>query len=63
MAALTAIRCCPTSRAYYDRKRSEGKRPVQAFMALARRRINVLWALLRDNRHYQASLPITAHAA
>lgn len=63
MAALTAIRCCPTSRAYYDRKRSEGKRPVQALMALARRRINVLWALLRDNRHYQASRPITAHAA
>ena len=35
------------SRAYYDRKRSEGKRHNQAVLALARRRVDVLWAMLR----------------
>jgi transposase len=38
----------PQSRAFYDRKRSEGKRHHQALLALARRRVNVLWAMLRD---------------
>ena len=36
----------PLSRAFYDRKRAEGKRHHQALIALARRRINVLWAML-----------------
>jgi hypothetical protein len=35
-------------RAFYDRKRAEGKRHTQALIALARRRVNVLWAMLRD---------------
>jgi transposase len=39
----------PASRAFYDRKRSEGKRHHQAVLALARRRVNVLWAMLRDD--------------
>ena len=53
MSALTSMRTDPTSRAYYDRKRSEGKRPIQAVICLARRRTNVLWALMRDNRTWQ----------
>jgi transposase len=40
------------SRDYYQRKRREGKRHIQAVLALARRRVNVLWALLRDNRPF-----------
>jgi hypothetical protein len=32
----------------YDRKRAEGKRDSQAVLALAQRRVNVLWAILRD---------------
>lgn len=43
----------PDSRAYYDRKRREGKRHHQAVIALARRRVNVLWAMLRDHRPYE----------
>jgi transposase len=38
----------PLSRAFYDRKRREGKRHHQALIALARRRINVLWAMLEN---------------
>ncbi len=63
MSALTAIRCDPDSKAYYQRKRDEGKRPIPATICLARRRTNVLYALIRDNRNWQpASPPITAAA-
>ena len=41
------------SRAYYLRKRAEGKPHHRAVIALARRRVNVLWAMLRDGKLYQ----------
>lgn len=48
---------CPLSswesRTFYDRKRREGKRHHQALIALARRRINVLWAMIRSRQPYQ----------
>ncbi len=37
----------PASRAFYDRKRREGKHHTQAIVALARRRVTVLWTMLR----------------
>jgi transposase len=58
-SALISIRCCEESRRFYDRKRAEGKRHTQAVLALARRRVNVLWALLRDGRCYQPIPPVT----
>lgn len=61
-SALISIRCCPESRRFYDRKRAEGKRHTQAVLALARRRVNVLWALLRDGRTYQTAVPAAAAA-
>jgi transposase len=64
MSALTSIRCDAHSRAYYQRKRKEGKRPIPATICLARRRTNVLYALIRDNRTWQPeSPPITESAA
>ncbi len=64
MSALTAVRCDPASKAYYQRKRDEGKRPIPATICLARRRTNVLYALIRDNRTWQPdSPPITKSAA
>ena len=42
------------SRAFYDRKRAEGKKHTQALIALARRRVNVLWAMLRDGTTFEA---------
>ncbi len=47
-SAFASLRAAPESRAFYDRKRAEGKRHTQALIALARRRVNVLWAMLRD---------------
>ncbi|MET8276857.1 IS110 family transposase [Streptomyces sp. NPDC005096] len=61
-SALTSIRSCPESRTFYERKRAEGKRHTQAVLALARRRVNVLWALPRDNRCYSALPPLAAVA-
>lgn len=64
MSALTAIRCDPASRAYYQHKRDQGKRPIPATICLARRRTNVLYALIRDNRPWQPHSPqITTTAA
>ncbi|MGP4020434.1 transposase [Saccharopolyspora sp. 5N708] len=53
LSAQLSIQHCAASKTYYDRKRAEGKRHTQAVLALARRRLNVLWALVRDNRLYQ----------
>ncbi|KND37327.1 IS110 family RNA-guided transposase [Streptomyces acidiscabies] len=61
-SALISIRTCDASRRFYERKRTEGKRHTQAVLALARRRVNVLWALIRDGRCYQSELPVTAAA-
>jgi transposase len=43
----------PTCRAYYDRKRAEGKKHNAAVTCLARRRVDVLFAMLRDRVPYQ----------
>ena len=53
-AAFASLRSSPESRAFYDRKRAEGKRHTQALIALARRRVNVLWAMLRDGTTFEA---------
>jgi transposase len=42
----------PASRAYYERKKAEGKRHKQALMCLARRRVDVLFAMLRDGTFF-----------
>jgi hypothetical protein len=42
----------PDSRAFYARKRREGKRHHQALIALARRRVNVLWAMLHNREAF-----------
>ena len=61
LSAQIAIRTDPASRVYYDRKRVEGKTHTQAVLALARRRLNVLWAMLRDPAVYRPA-PTTALA-
>ena len=47
----------PRLEAFYDRKRAEGKSHKQALIALARRRINTIWAMLRDRTTYQEPAP------
>jgi hypothetical protein len=38
---------------HVERKRTEDKTAQQAVIALARRRVNVLWAMLRDGVVYE----------
>jgi transposase len=61
LAAFAAL-ADPVSRAYYDRKRAQGKRHNAALICLARRRCDVLFAMLRDKIPYQPrpTPPITA---
>ena len=52
------------NRDYYLKKREHGRTHTQAVIALARRRVDVLWALLRDNRTWTTSTrPHVAQAA
>jgi transposase len=62
LSAMVSITTCPASKAYYQRKRNEGKGHKQALLALTRRRLNVLWAMIRDGRCYQGSPPVTTAA-
>jgi transposase len=60
LSAFAALRADPNSRAYYDRKRAEGKKHNAALICLARRRCDVIHAMLRNRQPYQ---PRTAAAA
>ncbi|MGW7418431.1 IS110 family transposase [Streptomyces sp. NPDC054863] len=42
----------PVSRTYYDKKIAQGKHHTQALLCLARRRADVLFAMLRDGTFY-----------
>jgi transposase len=57
LAALSSLKNSPASRAFYERKRAEGKSHKQALIALARRRLSTLWAMLRDRTTYREPLP------
>ena len=56
LAALSSLKH-PPSRVYYDRKREQGKRHTQALLCLARRRVDVLHAMLTTNTHYRVPTP------
>lgn len=47
----------PASRSYYDRCRAHGKTHTQALLRLARHRISVLFAMLRDGTFYEPRTP------
>lgn len=59
LSAFAALRD-PASRAYYDRKRGEGKKHNAALICLARRRCDVLHAMLRTQTTYRPRLPAAA---
>jgi transposase len=55
-SAFIAVGCDPASKTFYARKRREGKTHHQAVLALARRRANVLHAILRTRLPYDPNL-------
>ena len=64
LSAFASLRSDPVSRAYYQRKRDQGKRHNQAVLALAHRRTPTLHAMIRNNTLYNpqpaTKLPTTA---
>lgn len=59
----SAFRCVARhkpSKDFYIRKRGEGKTHHQATIALARKRVNVLWAMLRNGEFYRERSPAVA---
>ena len=52
-AVVRHIGCVPESRAYYDKKRAEGKTHNQAIRALGRHLVRVIWSMLKDDRDYE----------
>lgn len=58
LSAFASLRH-PPSRTYYDRKRDQGKRHNEAVLCLARRRIDVLHAMLTRRELYRWSPPQT----
>jgi len=63
LSAQTSMMRAGPNRDYYLKKRDQGRTHSQAVIALARRRIDVLWALLRDNRTWTPAPPARAQAA
>ena len=53
LSAFASLRD-PVSRAFYDRKRAEGKKHTAAVICLARRRCDVILAMLRSREPYRA---------
>jgi hypothetical protein len=51
-SAFSCISYHERSEVFYRKKRAEGKGHHQAVIALARRRVAVLWAMLRDGETY-----------
>jgi transposase len=56
LAAFASLRT-PGSKAFYERKRAEGKRHNAALICLARRRCNVIIAMFRSGEYYRTSAP------
>lgn len=53
MAALSAIRCNPVLRAFYQQLLAAGKPKMVALIAVARKILTILNAMLRDNKPWQ----------
>jgi transposase len=59
VAVARHISQVPVSRAYYDKKRAEGKKHNQAIRALGRQLIRVIWSLVKHEREYEIRAKIT----
>jgi transposase len=53
----------PASRTYYDRKRAQGKKHNAALICLARRRCDVLFAMLHNKTYHRHPEPTKTQAA
>lgn len=52
-AVARHVACVPQSRAYYDKKRAQGKKHNQAIRATGRHLVRVMWAMIKQDRDYE----------
>ena len=57
MAALSAVRCEPAAKAFYERLLARGKPPKVALVAVMRKLVGLLDTLLREDRLWQPEPP------
>ncbi len=60
MAALSAVRCEPAAKAFYERLLARGKPPKVALLAVMRKLVGLLDTLLREDRLWQPEPPTRA---
>ena len=60
MAATSAIRCNPQMQAFFERLRASGKQHKVAMVAVMRKLITLVNALLRADREWQPAPPLRA---
>jgi transposase len=63
LSAQTSMMRAGPNRDYYRKKRAQGATYSQAVISFGRRRIDVLWALLHENRTWTAAPPPLTQAA
>ncbi|OWO25635.1 transposase [Corynebacterium diphtheriae bv. mitis] len=61
-SSFASIKFHERSQQFYERKRNEGKRHNAAVVALARQRLNVLFAMMRSGELYR-DIPTAQEAA
>lgn len=52
-AVARHVAAVPQSRAYYEKKRAQGKKHNQAIRAVGRHLVRVMWAMLKQDRDYE----------
>ncbi|MCR4392344.1 MAG: hypothetical protein NUV94_06160 [Candidatus Acetothermia bacterium] len=52
-AVARHIEKVPRSRAYYEKKRREGKKHNQAIRATGRHLVRVMWSMMKQGRDYE----------
>jgi transposase len=60
IAAMRHIEQVAASRAYYDKKRAQGKNHNQAVRCLGRQLVRVIWSMLKHGRDYELRTPLAA---
>lgn len=55
-AAMTSVRFNPILKGYYGQKLKEGKKPMIALGAVARKLTGIIFALLRDNKRFDPNV-------
>lgn len=57
-SAQRSVQRDPVAKAYYERKRAEGKKHLQALRALARHRVTVIYAMLNEGTFYEPPVEV-----